>query len=159
MTACRLKGRRRLRGQTWKERRHQELHSWDPILEKLVDSYLSWEACRSGESHVPSTTEEGTCPYTVSVFEIFTMQTQLVVLRPDDSTSPPIDLARHGFLTKTAVKPTVAVGFRTLELFHRTRLRKPSLSVEAFMRVICDYYKVRLYCTHCVTRVHTLIFP
>ena len=79
---------------------------------------------------------------TVAVFEIFTLQTSLTIQRPSSSISAPVDLASHGFLAKTPTFPEVAVGFRTLELFHRMRLRKPSLSVEAFMKVLCDYYEV-----------------
>lgn len=80
--------------------------------------------------------------YSVQVYEIFTMETGLTILRPASSTSPVVDLAGHGFLGKTPVLPTVAVGFQTLELFHRLRLRKASFSVEAFTRMIGDYYAV-----------------
>lgn len=79
---------------------------------------------------------------TVSIFEIFSLKTSLTISRPPTSTSVPVDLAAHGFLAKTPVSPEVAVGFRTLELFHRLRLHKPSLSVEAFTKVMCDYYEV-----------------
>lgn len=81
--------------------------------------------------------------YSVIVYEIFTMETNLTILRPPDSTSPVIDLADNGFLGKTPILPNAAIGFRTLELFHRLRLRKASYSVEAFTRMICDYYVVR----------------
>lgn len=78
--------------------------------------------------------------YSVQVFEIFNMEEAKTILRPPTSTSVVVDLAEHGFLGKTPIFPNVAVGFRTLELFHRLRLRKASYSVEAFTRLVCDYY-------------------
>lgn len=70
------------------------------------------------------------------------MEEDITIYRPATSDCVAIDLAHHGYLPKTPMKPEVAIGFRTLELFHRVRLRKASLSVEAFTRVICDYYEV-----------------
>lgn len=72
------------------------------------------------------------------------MEEDVTIYRPATSDCVAIDLASHGFLSKTPMKPEVAIGFRTLELFHRIRLRKASLSVEAFTRVMCDYYEVGL---------------
>lgn len=82
----------------------------------------------------------------MQVYEIFTMELVKTILRPHTSVSPAIDLAEHGFLAKTPVFPNVAVGFQTLELFHRLRLRKASYSVEAFTRLLCDYYVVSVPC-------------
>ena len=71
------------------------------------------------------------------------METDVTIFRSATSTSAPVDLAEHGFLAKSPRSPKIAVGFRTLELFHRLRLRKASLSFEAFTKVLCDYYQVR----------------
>ena len=80
--------------------------------------------------------------YTLAVYEIFTMERSYTVRRPQTSISAAVDFAEHGFLVKTPTLPNVAIGFQTLELFHRLRLRKPSMSAEAFTQVICDYYMV-----------------
>ena len=82
---------------------------------------------------------------TLAVFELFTMETEITIFRPGTSTSAPVDLAEHGFLAKSPRSPKVAVGFRTLELFHRLRLRKASFSFEAFTKVLCDFYQVCLH--------------
>lgn len=96
----------------------------------------------SDNTVVEDTMPAGTVEYSVHVFEIFTLQDMLTIERPQSSSSVAVDLAENGFLPKTPTLPSFAVGFRTLELFHRLRLRKPSLSVEAFTHVICDYYMV-----------------
>ena len=134
----RVKGHHRVEYRTWKERRYRELQGWETLIDRLARCYMEWKYTPS--SAVSNATTE--YPYTVSVFEIFTMEHDITVYRPPTSDSPAIDLALHGFLAKTPVQPTVAIGFRTLALFHSIRLRKASMSVEAFTRVICDYYGV-----------------
>ncbi|KAI0069909.1 hypothetical protein K474DRAFT_1609657 [Panus rudis PR-1116 ss-1] len=86
----------------------------------------------------PSQTYE----YTIPVYNILTNALSVTVYRPADSLSPAVDLAEHGYLAKTPISPTVAVSFSTLTLFHRLRLRKPSLSFEAFTKVVCDSYSL-----------------
>ena len=78
-------------------------------------------------------------------FDLFSLVDHVEVNRSEDSSSPAIDLMRHGYVAKTPDNPRAAVSVRTLELFHRLRQRKPSFSAEAFTKVICDYYRVRTY--------------
>ena len=75
-------------------------------------------------------------------FDLFTLATHVTVNREPTSISPAIDLMRNGYVAKTPENPSSAVSIKTLELFHRLRLRKPSFSAEALAKVICDYYRV-----------------
>lgn len=134
----RLKGRRRVDNRTWKGRRQREHHAWDSILQHMADAYVQWKYV-SPEG--PSASDDR-YPYSLTVLDIFTMERQFTMYQPNSSNPVPVNLALHGFLSKTPALPTIAIGFRTLELFHRIRLRKASLSVEAFTRVLCDYYEV-----------------
>lgn len=149
--------RRRRRGKdtrTWRDRRQNEYRAWDPLIQPLTDAYVKWKfSSASPLTDHPSATAEsnvaGNCPlpnesveYSLDVYELFGMETTLTINRPASSTSVAVDIAEHGFLAKTPILPNAAVGFRTLELFHRLRLRKASFSVEAFTRVLCDYYLV-----------------
>lgn len=102
-----------------------------------VDS-LSPDSENTGDCFSTNTTVE----YSLIVYELFGLQSTITVDRPPSSISPAINIAEHGFLAKTPVLPNAAIGFKTLELFHRLRLRKASFSVEAFTRVLCDYYMV-----------------
>ena len=52
-------------------------------------------------------------------------------------------LVKSGYLGNTPTTPSLAISFRTLELFRHIHLRKLSFSVEAFAKVICDMYSVR----------------
>lgn len=80
--------------------------------------------------------------YTVEVYNIYTLLRSITIQRSPDSTSPALDLMRHGYLAKSPTKPTVAVSITTLELLYRLRPRKASFSIETFAKVVCDYYNV-----------------
>ncbi|KAI0683926.1 hypothetical protein BC835DRAFT_1294591 [Cytidiella melzeri] len=83
-----------------------------------------------------------TLVYTVDVICLFSRTTEITVTRLPDSLSPALDLMRHGYLAKTPSRPTIAVSLKTLELLYRLRQRKASYSVEAFTKVLCDYYQM-----------------
>lgn len=85
--------------------------------------------------------------FTIPVYDVFSLRSTVLIHRSQESTSASIDIALRGYLPKTPTKPGTAVSFKTLELFHRIRLRKPSMSVEAFAKVVADYYAVsKLFC-------------
>lgn len=75
-------------------------------------------------------------------FDLFTLTDQVQIERREDSISAAIDLMRHGWVAKTPDNLVAGVSIKTLELFHRLRQRKPSLSAEVFTKVVCDYYQV-----------------
>ena len=104
----------------------------------MADAYIQWNFV----SKLGPSVSDNRYPYSLTVLDIFTMEQQLTIYQPPGDNPVPVNLALHGFLAKTPSLPTIAIGFRTLELFHRIRLRKASMSVEAFTRVICDYYNV-----------------
>ncbi|KAI9057445.1 hypothetical protein FKP32DRAFT_1615289 [Trametes sanguinea] len=58
----------------------------------------------------------------------------------DANNTTVIAMALHGYLATTPVSPSLAITFNTLEHFRLLRLGKPSLSVEAFAKVLCDSY-------------------
>ena len=149
----RLKGHRRTDPRTWKERRRRELYGWDVILERMADAYIEWKYVSNMSPPLDPGSDE--YPYSLTVLDIFTMQQHLTIYQPRSDNPVPVNLALHGFLSKTPSVPTIAIGFRTLELFHRIRLRKASMSVEAFTRVLCDYYEVSSHftCRHLMPRL------
>ncbi|KAG2157044.1 hypothetical protein DEU56DRAFT_867153 [Suillus clintonianus] len=98
----------------------------------------------------PSPVPANNCPsipsdsynFTITIVDIFTLQTSTFIHRDANSLSAAIDLVRAGFLSHVPVSPSVAISLRTLEHFRHLRLRKPSFSIEAYVKVICDSYKV-----------------
>ncbi|EKM49192.1 uncharacterized protein PHACADRAFT_107264 [Phanerochaete carnosa HHB-10118-sp] len=80
--------------------------------------------------------------YTVQVFCLFSLSRSVTILRPPDSVSPALDLMLHGYIAKTPTRPTTAVSIKTIELLYRIRRRKASFSIEAFAKLVCDYYRI-----------------
>ena len=78
----------------------------------------------------------------LEVYDLFSLESTLKISRDPSSVSPALDFIRHGYITKTTKAPNVAVSLRTLELLYRLRQRRASFSVEAFAKVVCDYYQV-----------------
>ncbi|KAG1884774.1 hypothetical protein F4604DRAFT_1919295 [Suillus subluteus] len=122
-----------------------------PLLVPLTDTYLRWKATCSDQ---PQPVPTNNCPsipsdsysFTISIVDIFTLQTSAFIHRDVDSLSPAIDLIRASFLSHVPVSPSVAISLRTLEHFRHLCLCKPSFSVKAYVKVICDSYKVPYKC-------------
>ena len=79
--------------------------------------------------------------FSIELLDIYTLETVVGVACSGEDL--PIEaLVKNGYLANVPSRPTLAISFRTLELFRRIRLRKSSFSVEAFAKVICDLYSV-----------------
>ncbi|KAJ3527564.1 hypothetical protein NM688_g8112 [Phlebia brevispora] len=157
LTNSRWQGRRYTPPRSWTERRQREFVAWDLAFIPLVEAYCQWKYSRQRTSpqhsaamntsaeqdtHTQQDETAQTYPYTFRVYNIFTLDVQKTIMRPASSTQPLLDMAAAGYLGKTAVNPTVGISFKTLELLYRLRQRQPSLSLEAFMKVVCDYYSI-----------------
>lgn len=64
--------------------------------------------------------------------------TAFVVPQAEDAVFASESLIRHGLLSNSPSMPTYAFSLLTLESFHRLRLRAPRLSVQSFLKAICD---------------------
>lgn len=124
-------------------------------MDNLVDAYISWmfpsmpdvsasqPTPQESDWEMPSDSDI-LLPYTLRIFDIFSLQTELTISQSSNSLSPALDFIRYGYLTKTLMSPNIALSLWTLEFYHRIRLCKPSLSAEVFAKVICDFYHVRI---------------
>lgn len=117
------------------------------------------DAASPADPDLEQNTTAATYPYTVTLLDIYSLKAEATVMRDQSSLSPALDLMAHGLVAKTPVRPTVAVSVSTLELLYRLRQRKASFSVEAFTKVLCDYYKVSRFsveflrwCSSCLCR-------
>ena len=96
-----------------------------------------------------------TFEWELDLYDLFSLESTLKISRDPGSVSPALDFMCRGYLTKTTKAPNVAVSLRTLELLYRLRQRRASFSVEAFAKVVCDYYQVRYDKTYLCTPVFT----
>ncbi|KAG1745379.1 uncharacterized protein EDB91DRAFT_1236322 [Suillus paluster] len=83
--------------------------------------------------------------FSINTVDIFTLSTRTTFHRLEDSISPVQSLISTGFLGNAPHNPSIAISLRTLEHYRLLHLRKPSLSIEAFTKVICDSYLIA-YC-------------
>lgn len=81
--------------------------------------------------------------FDIEVVDLYTLQTMARIKPAAHEKSGAAALVAQGFIGAKPISPSIAISIKTLELYRRLRLRKPSLSVEAFAKVICDYYEVR----------------
>jgi hypothetical protein len=113
-------------------------------MEDIVNAYLTWKYPKQHppQSNPTSSTPSDDYDFDITVINIFTLQKACKIPRSaTDQTAPA--LVRSGYIGNTPERPSLAISIKTIELFRKLRLRKPSFSVEAFAKVICDYYVVR----------------
>ncbi|KAI0371572.1 hypothetical protein BV20DRAFT_1035216 [Pilatotrama ljubarskyi] len=84
---------------------------------------------------------DGTYDFSIAVIDLHTLASTAEIRR-DATQTTVVALAEQGYMAMSPVFPTLAICFNTLELFRRIRARKASMSVEAFAKVICDYYAI-----------------
>jgi hypothetical protein len=131
---------------TWRLRLKHLQENWEPLMSKLASGYLSWKY----EPRPPMPTSDSpTVPpspwdFSIEVADIYTVQTTAQIHRSAEVESTAEALVLNGYLPTTPESPSFAVSLKTLELFRCIRIRKPSFSIEAFAKVLCDLYGVRL---------------
>lgn len=140
-------GRHYKDSRTWRSRL-QNLHAnWASLIPFLVDVYLTWKDSAKGHCQCPLG-RPASCAaeydFTIHTVDIFTLERSALISRSADCRSPSIALILQGYMGNTPHSPSYAVSLRTLEYYRLLRLCKPSLSVEAFAKVICDSYGVSL---------------
>ena len=91
----------------------------------------------------------------ILVIDIYTLSTSIKFSYTGDQTGAST-LAGLGFIGNAPFRPSVAISIKTLELYRVLRRRKPSFSVEGFVKVISDLYMVRMSSvTHDLFSLHT----
>ena len=133
--------------------------NWSPFLTELADAYVAWKATSSlsesppSESHgdnmstpqPSSPSSSGSTPdsydFNITMIDIYTLQRNRNIHRTSEMKTA-VALMSHGLLSNVPLLPSIALSLSTLELYRRLRLWKPSFSVEAFAKVVCDLYMV-----------------
>lgn len=123
-------------------------------MDSLADAYLSWKynvrqagtPPRSPMTGASPTPDDENYDFDIPVIDIFTLDTTAHISRPGSSVSAVAALIHEGYLGASPENPQIAISLRTLELYDRIRARKVSFSVEAFSKVLCDFYKVCVCC-------------
>lgn len=80
--------------------------------------------------------------FEIRVLDIYTLQQHAHIQHTPQFVTGAATLVFNGYIGTTPLRPSLAFSIKTLELYRRLRLRKPSFSVEAFVKVLCDLYMV-----------------
>jgi len=89
----------------------------------------------------------------ILVIDIYTLSTSVKISCVDNQTTAST-LASLGFIGNAPFYPSVAFSMKTLELYRILRRRKPSFSIEAFVKVVYDLYMVCIIIVIHPTRSH-----
>jgi hypothetical protein len=114
----------------------------------MTTAFLKWKYTTSrSDDNISSPPEDHAdlLSFVIEVLDIYTLAKNTVILQTADSKSVAESLMLHGYVGNSPITPSLAISVRTLELFRHLRLRKPSFSVEAFAKVLCDSYNVSLF--------------
>ena len=94
----------------------------------------------------------------MGVINIYTLEWSAHIPCGEESESPLEALALSRYLGNKPLNPSLAISIRTLELYRRLRLQKPSFSVEVFAKVVCDLYSVSLATTTLPSEYKLIVF-
>ncbi|KAG6876186.1 hypothetical protein C0992_000548 [Termitomyces sp. T32_za158] len=130
---------------TWRQRLQRLRSNWEPLMEALADAYLAWKYAKDHAAPIlasdSASIDVPSYDFTIDVIDIYNLDISATIHRTEDCKTATA-LVLHGYLGTTPEQPSFAMSLRTLELYYRIRRRKPSFSIEAFAKVICDLYKI-----------------
>ncbi|KAG6835432.1 hypothetical protein H0H93_001533 [Arthromyces matolae] len=136
---------------TWKQKIERRAENWAQVMEGMVDAYLAWkypvnvaETPPNDDPNGPANNEpEGLAyDFTIATVDLYTLANSMDIKRSAASPSVASALVANGYMGTSPENPTLALSLRTLDLYHTLRRRKPSFSIDAFSKVICDLYAI-----------------
>ncbi|KAI0707556.1 hypothetical protein C8T65DRAFT_576556 [Cerioporus squamosus] len=122
-------------GRSWRQRLQNFDDNWKVVLPDVCKAYLQW---RYG---TPAPKDPEILPATeeFQVLDIYSTATTASITRDRSLVE---DLVLHGYLATAPLHPSLAISFKTLELFRLLRTFKASFSTEAFTKLLCYVYYV-----------------
>lgn len=128
-----------------REKFQQTWAHWQPLLPSLTDALIKWKNIPAAEPLPPEANEPEDEiedePFEIYTVDLYTLHDTTIIHRKP-TTEASIALVQNGYLGASPLVPTLAISLKTLKLYRRLRLRKPSFSYEAFTKVLCDLYNV-----------------
>jgi hypothetical protein len=147
---------------TRRDRTERRTELFDNQMEDLVDAYMAWQVKRDmpegeGDRDMPEVVGQ----HDVRVVRVFGKwlvgnQEILETHQPVDEENTTVGLlstdmfvtaafVRNGLMPSAPLKPSVAIDIQALELYRISHLRCPRISIQSFVRTICDLHSVRFF--------------
>ncbi|KAG2124204.1 hypothetical protein DEU56DRAFT_923609 [Suillus clintonianus] len=113
-------------------------------LPAITDAYLAWSLakCKEGENLGLDGFDYGQWP--MSVIDVFYAEKVILRILPADATISSA-LVRQGVMPCSPISPTVGITTEALDLYRVAHLRSPQLSIQAFVKTMCDLHGVSFH--------------
>ncbi|KAG6824531.1 hypothetical protein H0H92_006579, partial [Tricholoma furcatifolium] len=130
---------------TRRDRTEKRTQGFEQQMEGATDSYMEW-ANRMGDEGLtmgPSTSHNGSVENALAlqVIDVFQTYKYSIDICTGD-VNIPAAIIRHGLLPTAPLKPSFAFSIRVMELYRTTSLRCPHLTIEPFVKSLCDLHKI-----------------
>ncbi|KAG6807196.1 hypothetical protein H0H92_008450 [Tricholoma furcatifolium] len=132
---------------TRQDRTENRTRTFQPQMKGIVDSYISWTA-RMGdgalcEKPAPSQScaSAGHASIPVQVMDTYETYSYNALIFEEDP-NVPAALVAHGLLPTAPLKPKFTFSIRIIELYRVTHLRCPHLTIEPFVKSLCDLHRI-----------------
>ncbi|KAI5991914.1 hypothetical protein EDD15DRAFT_2388404 [Pisolithus albus] len=139
---------------TFRDRSTKQTAAFSVQVGAMAEAYMAWSLKQRGaggkgffDSDEQRTREEqqrkcngvDTKLLSVLVLDVFCAEKTSITVGPTDRylTSA---LVRHGLFPCSPIVPKVAVTIRALDLYHTARQRCPHLSIQAYVKSLCDMH-------------------
>ncbi|KAI6141183.1 hypothetical protein BKA82DRAFT_4362281 [Pisolithus tinctorius] len=140
---------------TFRDRTAKRMAAFNVQMGAMVEAYMAWSLIRKGasgrgffDSDERRTREEqqrsdgvDTRLLSVLVLDVFCAEKTSITVGPTDRylTSA---LVCHGLIPCSPITPKVAITVQALDLYHTVRQRCPHLSIQGYVKSLCDIHGV-----------------
>ncbi|KAH7914663.1 hypothetical protein BJ138DRAFT_999608 [Hygrophoropsis aurantiaca] len=137
---------RRADHRTRRDRVLRRVEAFNSQIGELTDAYLKWSHNRSmkrSQGIFNELQSEEFRVYLMCIASIGAENVSICILPSDIFVASA--LVRRGVVPCSPISPTVAISIDALELYRVAHLRSPHLSIQAFVKTICDLHGVEFH--------------
>ncbi|KAG1888193.1 hypothetical protein F4604DRAFT_1877353 [Suillus subluteus] len=133
-------------------RRNQAFTEQMPVM---TDAYLAWSLTKSKEEFksfferlqnedLERNSARDCGEWSISVIDMFYAEKATIQILPTDATISSA-LVRQGVMPCSPISPTVGITTEALDLYRVAHLRSPHLSIQAFVKTVCNLRGVEFH--------------
>ncbi|KAJ3884619.1 hypothetical protein GG344DRAFT_83768 [Lentinula edodes] len=125
----------RVDGRKRRDRIECTYHHWLPQFDGMVDAFMDWSRNEEQDHRIPEEIE-GIPSLLVTVVDVFKTKKRLIPLLSDQYQSA--SMVRSGVFPSSPLRHHHAFSTCTLHLYHDLFCRCPRLSIQPFIKSLCD---------------------
>ncbi|KAG1900426.1 uncharacterized protein F5891DRAFT_1128589 [Suillus fuscotomentosus] len=144
---------RRVDNRTHRDRVLRRNQAFTEQMPAMIDAYLAWSLAKSKEEfksfferlrneELENNSDYG--EWSISVIDVFYASKVTLRILPIDATICSA-MVRQGVMPCSPISPTVGITTEALDLYRVAHLRSPHLSIQAFVKTVCDLHGVEFH--------------